>query len=108
MPNSTKSSFDAIYNIVSRIPKGKVTTYKNVAILANIASPRFIGKALHNNTDPVRIPCHRVVRSNGSIAKGYAFGGEKKQKELLKKEGVSFITKDKVDLKKSLYYEIFS
>lgn len=100
---TANSSYQSIYTVVAKIPKGKVLTYKNIAILAHITNPRFVGKALHNNKDPKNIPCHRVVRSDGKIAKGYAFGGAKKQEALLKKEGVIFITRGRVDFKQSLY-----
>jgi len=92
----------AIYTIVSKIPKGKVLTYKKVATLAHIANPRFVGWVLHQNTNPKEIPCHRVVRSDGTIAKGYAFGGAKKQKELLRSEGVVF-KNNRVDLMQCLF-----
>ena len=65
--------------------------------------PRLIGNYLHKNIDPKTIPCHRVVKSDGTLASGYAFGGPKKQKELLEKEGVKF-NKGKADLKKYLFY----
>ena len=51
------------------------------------------------NIDPKNIPCHRVIRSDGSLAKGYAFGGAKKQKEVLEKEGIKF-DKGKIDLER--------
>lgn len=64
-------------------------TYKQVANIAN-TTPRVVGFALHANKDPKNIPCHRVIKSNGTLAKGYAFGGKQKQKEILEKEGVIF------------------
>ncbi len=90
-----------IYQFVSSIPAGKVVTYGQVAKLLKIGSARLVGQALHRNTDPENIPCHRVVFSNGALAKKYAFGGEKNQRKKLIKEGISFI-KNKVDLKKHL------
>ncbi len=76
-----------VYKIVKKIPKGKTTTYKTIAKRLK-SSPRSVGKALNANPFPVRIPCYRVIRSNGKIG-GYKFG-IKKKKELLKKEGVEF------------------
>jgi methylated-DNA-protein-cysteine methyltransferase-like protein len=95
-------TFDKIYKIVSKIPKGKVLTYKRVALLSGVKNPRVVGFALHANKNPDQVPCHRVVKSDGFLAKGYAFGGIKAQEEKLKKEGVVFLTKNKVDLSKSL------
>lgn len=82
------TSFDKVFAIVSSIPKGKVLTYKEVAKRAGIKNPRIVGRILHQNPDPKTIPCHRVVKSDGTLASGYAFGGKKKQRELLKTEGV--------------------
>ncbi len=95
------NSYDRIYDIVKKIPKGKVMTYGQVAILANVATPRVVGFALHVNSDPENIPCHRVVFATGKLTPGYAFGGESVQKAKLIAEGVLF-DKDKVDLKSSL------
>lgn len=86
-----------IYNLVSMVPKGKVTTYGLIAKKLKI-SPRLVGRVMHENKDPEKIPCHRVVFSDGSLSKNYAFGGEKKQKEKLVKEGILF-NNDLVKLK---------
>jgi len=75
-------------------------TYKQVSVLANVATPRVVGFALHVNKDPENIPCHRVVFSNGNLTPGYAFGGEEKQRAKLQKEGVKF-NKNVVDLESS-------
>lgn len=95
-------TFDAIYAVVASIPKGKVLTYGKVAKLTNVKNPRVVGFALHANKDPWRIPCHRVVRRDGSLTKGYAFGGYKKQKERLGEEGITFIKNTIVNLQKHL------
>lgn len=93
--------FERIYAVVSLIPKGKVLTYKEIAQIAKIRDIRLVGFALHQNKTPKAIPCHRVVKDDGSLAAGYAFGGKIEQIKKLKKEGVVF-EKDKVDLEKSL------
>lgn len=77
-------------------------TYKSVSILADVATPRVVGFALHVNKDPKNIPCHRVVFSDGTLSPGYAFGGEGKQREKLEEEGVIFSKTGSVDLEKSL------
>lgn len=100
---STNNSYDRIYEVVKKIPEGKVMTYKQVSLLANVATPRVVGFALHVNKDPQNIPCHRVVFADGSLTPGYAFGGEGVQKEKLVDEGVIFTDKGKVDLNKSLW-----
>lgn len=87
-----KSTFERIYEVVKRIPKGKVASYGQIAKLAgNPRWARVVGYALHVNPDPERIPCYRVVNKEGRVSKAFAFGGENKQVELLKAEGVGFI-----------------
>ncbi|HYK08098.1 MAG TPA: MGMT family protein [Candidatus Eisenbacteria bacterium] len=100
MNKTSLNSYDRIYDVVRKIPKGKVMTYKQVSVLANVATPRVVGFALHVNKDPENIPCHRVVFSNGNLTPGYAFGGEEKQRAKLQKEGVKF-NKNVVDLESS-------
>jgi methylated-DNA-protein-cysteine methyltransferase-like protein len=96
------NTFDLIYKQVSRIPRGKVSTYGAIAKKVGVTNPRVVGYALHVNKDPDNIPCHRVVNRFGEVAKGYAFGGLDVQKQLLEKEGVTFL-KGKVLLAKHLY-----
>jgi methylated-DNA-[protein]-cysteine S-methyltransferase len=87
---STKTiKSEDVYNMLLTIPKGKVSTYGDLAkALGNPAASRHIGRILNKNQNPIKVPCHRVVMSNGNIG-GYAFGTQKK-KELLQKEGVIF------------------
>lgn len=74
-----------VYEIVRKIPKGKVLTYKKVAKLAGRPRAwRAAGNILNKNKDP-KIPCHRVTKSNGEIG-GYKNGTKKKF--LLEREGV--------------------
>lgn len=90
-----------VYKVVSSIPKGKVATYKQIAKICGIKNPRLVGFYLHRNIDPKTIPCHRVIRSDGKLGSNYAFGGSKKQKEILEKEGIKF-DGDKIDIKNYL------
>ena len=77
---------EATYMLLNLVPPGKVTTYKELAILLS-TSPRVIGRALKENNKPIIIPCHRVVGSNGHL-KGYSMGGLEVKKRLLLIEGV--------------------
>jgi methylated-DNA-[protein]-cysteine S-methyltransferase len=78
-----------VYDILVRVPEGKVTTYGDIAkALGHPGASRAIGRILNKNPNPIVVPCHRVVMSDGSIG-GYAFGKARK-KELLKKEGLHF------------------
>lgn len=92
MMESGKSTFELIYEVVRQIPKGCVATYGQVAALAGSRRwSRVVGYALHNNPDPERIPCHRVVNRFGEVSKAFAFGGENRQIQLLEDEGVEFV-----------------
>jgi len=90
-----------VFSIVSQIPEGKVTTYGEIArALGDVRAARAVGESLRKNPDPERIPCHRVVMSDGSLG-GYAFGGAERKIELLRREGVTF-RGGKVDLSRHL------
>lgn len=88
-------TFNAIYDVVKTIPQGKVTTYGAIAKQLGI-NPRVVGYALHSSPEAGVIPCHRVVFKDGSLAKGFAFGGEDVQRAILEKEGVGFNPDSKV------------
>ena len=80
---------EKIYKVVKEIPRGGVLTYKQVARAAGYPRAfRAVGNALNKNTD-LKIPCHRVVKSDGSIG-GYRKGVRRKVC-LLKKEGVLIV-----------------
>ena len=91
-----------VYRLVSRIPHGKVTTYGKIAQYIGVKSPRLIGKILHENFDPVQVPCHRVVNAEGRVADHYAFGGARGQSRKLRNEGIMVVDR-KVDLKEFLW-----
>ncbi len=96
------NSFEKVYVITSFIPKGKVLTYKKVALLAGVATPRVVGFALHVNKDTEKIPCHRVIGVNGDLT-GYGRGGTKIKRQLLEQEGVKFKANGRIDMEKSLF-----
>lgn len=81
------------YELLKLIPKGKVTTYKELATALNTNAWRAVGSAMAKNQNLFVIPCHRVVRSNGSVGE-YALGTDKKV-DILIEEGVA-ITNGKV------------
>ncbi|MBI2452788.1 MAG: MGMT family protein [Parcubacteria group bacterium] len=75
-----------VYRVVKAIPRGRVLTYKEVArLIGRPRAWRAVGNALNRNAD-FRVPCHRVVRSDGEFG-GYRLGARKKH-ALLKGEGV--------------------
>ena len=76
-----------VWKEIYKIPKGKTKTYKEIAIL--VGSPksyRAVANACGKNPFPVAIPCHRVIKSDGSIGGYSAKGGVRKKKALLSKE----------------------
>ena len=75
-----------VYAVVAGIPRGKVMTYREVARAAGRPNAyRAVGNIMHNNPDMKRVPCHRVVRSDGTVG-GYARGAARKV-ALLRREG---------------------
>lgn len=98
----SSAKFDLkVYEALKSIPRGKVVTYAQIArYLKNSHAARAVGNALNRNPHAPKVPCHRVVRHDGSIG-GYAFGPKKKI-EILNKEGV-VVTNNKVDLQKFGY-----
>lgn len=86
------------YEILRTIPKGKVTTYKAIALALKSKGYRAVGNAMNKNPHDTEIyPCHRVISSSGEIG-GYAHGTEAKIKRL-KSEGI-IIENNRIDLKK--------
>jgi len=81
--------FEQVYEVVKKIPKGKVITYGQVARILDTKDSRRVGHALHANRDS-GVPCHRVVNKDGRLALGYAFGGIGEQRARLIAEGVKF------------------
>jgi methylated-DNA-[protein]-cysteine S-methyltransferase len=91
-----------VWNLTKKIPKGRITSYLEIArAFGNPGLARAVGNALNKNTQILKIPCHRVVKSNGEVG-GYALGTDKKVK-YLRAEGV-IVVDGKVDLKKYLYH----
>lgn len=85
-----------VFELLSAIPRGSVVTYGAVAKSCGIANARNVSWILRQNTEPDRIPCYKVIRSDGSLASGYKFGGPKEQQRRLTAEGVIFTDNGKV------------
>lgn len=76
-----------IYKKLLEVPKGKITTYGDLAKAVGCTNgQRAVGRIMNKNPYPTIIPCHRVVKSDGKVG-GYAFGEEIKI-NMLKKEGI--------------------
>lgn len=98
-----ESSFaEKCYELLELIPEGKVTTYAEMARALNTRAWRAVGSAMAKNTRLVKIPCHRVVRSDGNIGQ-YALGTEKKS-ALLSSEGIDVVNGRIKNLEKYMFH----
>ena len=81
----TNERYERIYDVVRRIPRGRVATYGMVAMVAGYTrAGRFAGLAMHHCDDP-SVPCHRVVNASGGLAPHFV-----SQRPRLVREGVTF------------------
>jgi len=101
-PSTRPSAYPAIYEVVRRIPRGRVATYGQVATLAGLPGrARQVGYALHALRHPQddAVPWHRVINARGEISHRAGAGLEDHaQRQLLEAEGVTFDTRGRVDL----------
>ncbi len=105
MNKSNPALYQKIYDVISKIPKGKVATYKQIAELAGVAGhARMIGYALNKLPEGSNVPWHRVINSKGKISYSISRNGhDDLQKILLINEGVQFSVSDVIDLNKFGY-----
>ena len=104
-----KSFCNKIYSLLKKVPKGKVTTYKALAEALGTKAYRAVGQAMRCNPYAPIVPCHRVVKSDGSIG---GFSGSikpnskevKKKIRMLRREGVEIKMNKIIDFEKVLYY----
>ena len=89
------------YALLKQIPAGKVTTYREMAKALNTRAWRAVGTAMAKNNNLIRVPCHRVVRSDGAIGQ-YALGADKKA-SLLSGEGVDVANGKVTDLNRFMH-----
>lgn len=95
---------EKIYTYLCTIPKGKVVTYKQIALyLGNPALARYVGNVLHKNPDETLYPCYKVVNSKGCLSSHFAFGGIEEQARRLEKEQIE-VVHNRVDLEKYQYH----
>ena len=100
MEKPTKESiYDAIYDVVRSVPKGRVTSYGAVAAAIGAASgARVVGYAMNccHGVKP-KVPAHRVVNRNGLLTGKHHFSPPEKMQQLLEKEGVKVVDDKVVD-----------
>ena len=94
-----KVTYDMIHRIVSRIPRGRVATYGQIAVLAGIpGQARRVGYALSALPDGTVVPWQRVVNAKGEISLRARSGSESVQKKLLGAEGVLFTPEGRISM----------
>jgi methylated-DNA-protein-cysteine methyltransferase-like protein len=97
-------AYERIYKTVQRIPKGRVATYGQIAMLSGIPrQPRRVGYALSALHDYQPVPWHRVINSKGRISRRSEPGYEFVQQALLESEGIVFDTNGRVELAQFLW-----
>ena len=88
--NGTKFQIK-VWKAISKIPRGQVRTYKELAkLIKKPKAARAVANACGKNPYPIKIPCHRVIRSDGSLGGYSGRGGISAKKNILKKEGFNF------------------
>lgn len=93
------------YEYLTRIPKGKVVTYGQIAEhLGNKGLARVVGHILHNNPSEELFPCYKVVNSEGKLAPSFVFGGIGEQRARLERDGIEVVD-NKVDLERYRWRE---
>ncbi len=88
------------YSVLRKVPRGKVTTYGEIAKALNSKAYRAVGNAMNKNPYAPKVACHRVINSDGTLG-GFASGIKNKVK-MLKAEGVEVVN-NRVDLDRFLY-----
>ena len=94
----------AVLAVVAAIPRGRVTTYGQIAeAIGHPRRARHVGMALARTSDADDYPCHRVVNRDGYLSGGWAFGHPEVMRQLLEEEGVEFVAPMRVDLPRFLW-----
>lgn len=97
---SRVTTYDRIYLVIRRVPRGRVATYGQVAELAKASGPRQVGYALHALPEGHDLPWHRIINARGMISLDSVMGGANLQRALLEAEEVVFDANGRVDLKR--------
>ena len=102
-------TYEKVYKLVKKIPKGKVATYGQIGQMLGL-DPRVVGWALNRLVgQKSNVPWQRVINSKGTISTNRVINIPLGlQKSLLKKEGIKFDRKEKIDLRKYLWKSYFT
>jgi methylated-DNA-protein-cysteine methyltransferase-like protein len=99
VPERRDSSYTRIYAVTRQIPRGRVATYGQVALLAGLPGhARQVGYALHAMATDEGVPWHRVINSRGEVSERSNPGADAAQRVFLEREGVVFDAAGRVDL----------
>lgn len=103
MEGNNKGFFEKVYELVAKIPPGKVLSYGDIAMmLGNPQAARIVGYAMSSAPQERDLPCHRVVYQDGRLVPG-AFGGKDNHRRILESEGVTFLKDGRIDMRKHSY-----
>ena len=102
MSTAASSIYEKVYDLVRKIPAGKVATYGQIAELLGLGKrARQIGYALHRVDPESDIPWHRVVNAKGQISRSpHRYGSDDLQRVLLEREQIMFDAREQIDLKR--------
>ncbi|MCL5729987.1 MAG: MGMT family protein [Candidatus Pacearchaeota archaeon] len=93
--------YQKVYSLLRKVPRGRITTYRDLAHAAHSKAYRAVGTAMNKNPYAPEVPCHRVINSDGRVG-GYA-SGTKKKIEMLKREGIPIKNGKVVNFEKYLH-----
>ena len=98
----TNTFFEKVFEIVKKIPYGRVTSYGAIAEYLGIrSSARMVGWAMNiSHSSKKNVPAHRVVNRNGMLTGKHHFGGPDVMQQLLESEGITIIDDKIVDFSK--------
>ena len=95
---------ERVYAIARQIPPGNVATYGQLAALAGQPrAARIVGGAMSRCPEGNGVPCHRVIRRDGTLCDAFVFGISGLQRQLLLSEGVTFLSDGRVDMEECLW-----
>lgn len=101
LPVNPPTLHDRIFDVVARIPYGRVTTYGWIArAIGAPRSARIVGWALHSGTRRHDVPCHRVINRAGELSGAWAWGDPLSMRQLLEEEGIEFDAQGRVNLQR--------
>ena len=105
MTTNTDNFFDRVYEVVKKIPYGRVTNYGSIAkYLGSAKSSRAVGYAMNASHNIADVPAHRVVNKVGLLTGKHHFFGSNLMKDLLESEGVEIINNQVVQFDSCLLY----